>query len=141
MSSIDEQSAAARALFEHAQRGEYDAFGQLIGPDFVLHSGAEDHHGPEGLTEMVKGYKEVLADLRVTIEHQFGAGDYVATRFTVRGRHEGEFLGAAPTGREVTFGGITISRFDDGRLVEEWEEVDALSLLAQLGALPEPAVG
>ena len=139
MSTIEERAATARALFEHASRGELDAFPRLVAPEFVIHSGAEDHHGPDGLAEMVEGYRQVLAGLRVTIEHQFGDGDYVATRFTVHGRHEGEFLGAPPTGRDVSFGGITISRFEDGRLVEEWEEIDALTLLGRLGVLPAPA--
>jgi predicted ester cyclase len=138
MSTTDMQ-AAARALFDHANRGEYDAFDALLDPDYVIHSGSEDHHGSAGLADMVRGYREVLADMRVTVDDQFGSGDQVATRFTIRGRHEGELMGAAPTGREVTFTGICISRFRDGRIVEEWEQADVLALLQQVGAVPQPA--
>ena len=35
--------------------------------------------------------------------------------------------------------GITVSRCEDGRIVEEWELVDVAGLLQQIGALPEPA--
>ena len=33
---------------------------------------------------------------------------------------------------------ITISRFEDSRIAEEWEIADTAPLLAQIGALPEP---
>ena len=139
MAGAQEMEAAARSLFEHAQRGEYEAFDAVVDPDFVIHSGSDDYHGSAGLTQMVEGYRQVLSGLNVTIEDQFTSGDEVATRFTVRGRHEGEFMGVAPTGRDVVFGGITISRFRDGRIAEEWEYADVVALLAQIGALPEPA--
>ena len=141
MSSTEDLQATARALFEHGTRGEYEAFDRLLDPAFVIHSGAEDYRGAEGLAQMVDGYRQVLADLRVTIRDQFTAGDRVATRFTVSGRHQGELAGIEPTGREVSFEGICISRFSGDRIVEEWEVADGLALLQQIGAVPEPAAG
>ena len=88
---------------------------------------------------MVQRYRAALSGLNVTIDHQFSSGDYVATRTTIRGRHEGEMMGAPPTGRDVEFGGLTISRCSDGRIQEEWELVDVPALLTQIGVLPEPA--
>jgi predicted ester cyclase len=63
----------------------------------------------------------------------------VATRSTIRGRHDGELMGAAATGRDVEFTALTISRCRDGKIEEEWELVDAVGLLRQIGALPEMA--
>jgi len=88
---------------------------------------------------MVDEYRAALSDLRVEVEQQFSAGDRVATVSTLRGVHAGELMGTGPTGREVAFAMITISRFEDGRIAEEWEIADTASLLAQIGALPEPA--
>ena len=42
-----------------------------------------------------------------------------------------------PTGRQVELKGITIHRFEDGEIVEEWEAYDNLSLLQQLGLVDE----
>jgi predicted ester cyclase len=75
----------------------------------------------------------------VTIDAQFADGDYVTTRFTAHGTHDGELLGTPPTGRDVEISGITISRCSNGRIAEEWELVDALGVLQQVGALPAPA--
>jgi predicted ester cyclase len=33
--------------------------------------------------------------------------------------------------------GITIHRFEDGKIVEEWNQYDNLSILQQLGLAPE----
>jgi predicted ester cyclase len=33
--------------------------------------------------------------------------------------------------------GITIHRFEDSKIVEEWESYDNLSVLEQLGLVPE----
>ncbi len=84
-------------------------------------------------------YRNAFGGLRVTIEHQFSDGDYVATRFTARGTHDGEIMGVPPTGKDVTVACIGISRWHDGKVVEEWELSDTLGALAQIGALPEMA--
>ena len=60
-------------------------------------------------------------------------GDKVVTRWTWSGTHKGEYQGIAPTGKRVTVTGITISRIEGGKVVEEWEEFDRLGLMQQLG--------
>jgi steroid delta-isomerase-like uncharacterized protein len=137
MSASEQNKAAVRGLFENASQGRFDALDGLLTEDYVVHP--EEARGVEGLTAMVEGYRSALADLRVTIEHQFTEGDYVATRSTVSGRHEGELMGAPPSGRDVSFSCLTISRCRDGKIEEEWELADTVSLLRQVGALPEPA--
>jgi predicted ester cyclase len=137
MSESEQNKAAVRGCFEEASRGNFAALESILSPDYVLHP--EGVRGVEGLTAMVQGYRDAIAGLTVTIEQQFTEGEYVATRHTIRGRHEGELMGTAPTGRELEFTGLTISRCREGRIEEEWELVDTISLLGQVGALPEPA--
>jgi predicted ester cyclase len=137
MSSSDANKAAVRDCFEEASMGNFAALHTIVTPDYVVHP--EEAHGPDGLAQMVEGYRSALAELAVTIEHQFTEGDYVATRTTIRGRHDGELMGVPPTGRDVEFTGLTISRCRDGKLAEEWELIDTVGLLTQIGALPEMA--
>jgi predicted ester cyclase len=73
----------------------------------------------------------------VTIEDQIADGEFVATRYTAHGRHDAEFMGVRATGEDVTVTGICVSRFRDGKVVEEWDIWDALGVLRQVGALPE----
>jgi predicted ester cyclase len=71
-------------------------------------------------------YKTVLSDITITVEEQVVDGDRVASRFVVQGTSHG---------RRVRFNGITISRFEDGKIVEDWSVTDTLGMLRQLGML------
>jgi predicted ester cyclase len=137
MSASEANKTAVKDCFEQASQGNFDALASLVTPDYVVHP--EEVRGPGGLAEMVQGYRDAFTGLNVTIEQQFTEGDYVATRTTIRGRHDGELMGAPPTGRDVEFMGLTISRCSDGRIAEEWELIDAVGLMRQVGALPDLA--
>jgi predicted ester cyclase len=66
-------------------------------------------------------------------------GDKVAIQLAFEGTQSGDFFGIPPTGRCVTFSGIHILRIADGKIVEHQGTNDDLSLMRQLGAIPEPA--
>ena len=137
MSTSETNKTIVRETFENASAGNFDALTGLVSASYVLHP--EEVQGPDGLAELISGYRASLSGLTVTIEHQFTEGDYVATRGTVRGRHDGELMGAAATGRDVEFTVLTISRCRDGKIEEEWELIDTLSLLQQVDGLPAAA--
>ena len=61
----------------------------------------------------------------MAVEEQFRDGDRVTSRFVVSGNS---------LGKSVRFNGITISRFKDGLIVEDWSVTDTLGMLRQLGA-------
>jgi predicted ester cyclase len=134
----EQNMAVVRQCYVEATKGDAAALEQILEPGFVIHA-PEDYRGVSGLLAMVEPIKAGLPDLRVTIDAQFADGDYVTTRFTAHGTHDGELFGTPPTGRDVEISGITISRCVNGRIAEEWELVDALGVLQQVGALPAPA--
>jgi steroid delta-isomerase-like uncharacterized protein len=137
MSASEANKAAVRDCFENASRGNFDALHTIVSPDYVVHP--EEVRGADGLAQMVQGYRSALSDLNVTIEHQFTEGDYVATRSTIRGRHDGDLMGTPATGRDIAFTSLTISRCRGGKIEEEWELVDTIGLLRQVGAVPDMA--
>ncbi len=63
-------------------------------------------------------------------------GDKVATRWTVRGTHRGEMMGAAATGNRVTFAGTQTDYISGGKIAESWTNWDTLGMLRQIGAVP-----
>ena len=137
MSTSEDNKAVVRACFENASQGNFDALDEIVAPGYVLHP--EEVRGADGLKEMVQRYRDALSDLRVSIDQQFSEGDYVATRLTLRGTHDGDLMGTPATGNQVEFTGITISRCEGGRIVEEWELTDTVSLVGQIGALGQMA--
>jgi steroid delta-isomerase-like uncharacterized protein len=114
---------------------------ELVAKDYVGHDPTQPEpiHGRDGFRQFVDMYQSAFNDATVTIDDQIAEGDRVMTRWTGRGTHTGELMGIAPTGKEVTVSGITVSRLAGGKIAEEWELMDALGMLVQLGAVPQPA--
>jgi len=122
----------ARNALERVCSGGPDPASRYYSPGLVDHVNDLVFHGLEGARLSVDLYKRVLSDLRITVEDQVVAGDRVVSRFVVTGTNRG---------RRVRFGGITISRFEDGLIVEDWTVTDTLGLLRQLGPWRSILVG
>jgi len=94
--------------------------------------------GPEDVKRFMGEFRSAFPDFHSTIEEQIAEGDRVVTRWRMRGTHQGEFRGIAPTGKELDVTGIGIFRFSDGKVVESWDNFDQLGMMRQLGMVPEP---
>jgi len=115
-----------------------DALQEVYTHTIVMHEPDEDVRGIEGMKQFVSMIRSALPDLRITLEEDIAEGDKVVSRWRAQGTHQGELMGIAPTGNEVAITGITIHRIEDGKIVEEWENWDALGLMQQIGAVPSP---
>src|SRR5258705_212282 len=73
-------------------------------------------------------------DLRVTVEDVIAEGDRVAVRWAASGTHTGHGLGFGPSGRAVTFRGMTWVRVQGGKLVEGWQWSDIPEVVRSLAA-------
>jgi steroid delta-isomerase-like uncharacterized protein len=116
-----------------------DLAGEIYDAAYVYHPDPHRVKGPEGVKQIVGVYRAAFPDLHLTIEDLIAEGDKVVVRFTARGTHQGDLMGVAPTGKEVTVTGISIVRIAEGKIVEEWENFDALGMMQQIGAVPPPA--
>jgi serine phosphatase RsbU (regulator of sigma subunit) len=86
--------------------------------------------GPEDVKRFNGEFRSAFHNFRLIIDEQIAEGDKVVSRITVRGTHQREFRGMAPTGKEIELKGITIFRFSpEGKVVETWDSYDQLSLM------------
>jgi predicted ester cyclase len=94
----------------------------------------------EGIRGLFGAMWAAFPDMRVESEHLVVEDDVAAVHFRARGTHEGEFMGAAPTGNRIDVEVITLLRFGpEGKIVERWNRMDEVALLTQLGLMPAPA--
>lgn len=130
-----------KRLLEEPWKGNFDVIDESVSADYVGHDPAQPEpiRGPGGVRANVEKYLAGFPGGAITVDEQIAEGNRVATRWTGRGTHTGELEGIAPTGKDVTVSGLTISRLDGDKVVEEWTTWDALGMLVQLGAIPEPA--
>src|SRR5918994_2093379 len=88
--------------------------------------------GPEDVKRFHREFHSAFSDFHINIEDQIAEGDKVVSRYAIRGIHQGEFRGLAPTGKEIELKGVTIFRFSpEGKVVETWDSYDQLSLMRQ----------
>lgn len=115
-----------------------DILEEVYAADLVWHEPDQDVQGLEEARRFFGMYKIAFPDLHATVEDVIAEGDKVVTRWTVRGTHQGETEEfGPPTGRQVEIEGVTIHRIEGGKIVEEWERYDNLSVMQQLGFAPE----
>ena len=113
MSVEEENKALSRRVGEAINRGDLEAFDGLFAPDL-----AQEYK--RGLAEI----KRAFPDYHGADEFQIAEGDLVAGRLVFHGTHQGEFMGLAPTGERWTFEGLSVVRVKDGKIVEDWVEVN-----------------
>lgn len=129
-----------RVLLELWGAGKLEVADALYAPDYVDHVGRGPETsrvvGPQGIKQAVRLFRTAFPDLHYVVEEEMAEHDLVWTRFSATGTHLGPFLGAAPTGKTITYTGMDLNRIADGGIVESWVNYDALALLQQVGLVP-----
>ena len=136
----DEKKVVTRFVEEFKNRANHDIVDELFTADFVHH--LTDPRLPPGRDALKLLGQSIVAgfpDVQVPVEDLLVDGDKVIERTTARATHTGEFNGIPATGKQVTWTEIHIYRLVDGKIAEQWSEIDLLGLLVQLGAVPGPS--
>ena len=135
----EENEELVTMYWEEVWWGDQGKIAEIVAPDEVHHWGiGGDTTGIEAFNERWALFFEAFPDLKFTVDLVLAQDDLAATHWTATGTHRGEWLGIAPTEREVTWTGINIFRIECGQIVESWGEADHLGLLSQLGATEIP---
>jgi steroid delta-isomerase-like uncharacterized protein len=138
--SVENVSAVQRIFDEAWNQGDLAVIDELSAEGYIDHDPLQGDADSDGLKARIDTYRTAFPDLFFTIEEIFAAGDRVVARWSGVGTFEKEIMGLAPTGEKGSpVGGISISRFEDGRLAETWAQWDTLRLLQNLGAVPADA--
>lgn len=140
-SAVELNKAASRRWIEVFNARDDEAEAAIRGPSYIAYAPASLEPKPldsDSWTKFLAGFVEGFPDLRISVENAVGEGDLVAQRVQFEGTHTGEFQGLPPTQRKVSFSGLELNRFVDGKVVEHWFQLDALGLLQQLGLMVVP---
>jgi predicted ester cyclase len=142
LAALPDPRAVVGRWFGRVDRGGVPDVGQYVVDDYL------DHNPPPipGLSPGITGVRQAFpvaltgfGEFHHEIAASIAEGDKVASRVTGFGKHTGVFLGIPATGKQVRMTGISIHRVKDGKLAEHWSQIDAMSLLQQMGAIPPPA--
>jgi predicted ester cyclase len=136
--SIEENKALDRRSYEEFNKHNWAGVEEDLAPDYVVHFPGADMD-VAGMKQLTRGIWTAFPDAYVVVEDVIAEGDKVVSRCTMRGTHQGDFMGIAPTGKQISYTWIAIDRIKDGKFVEGWANSDDLGLMQQLGAIPQMA--
>ena len=130
-----------RRIFELVSANDIEATREYYDENCVLHDQNEATviRGVDQQLAFLSQYTTAFPGMKIEVVEQISEGDIVATRWIARGKHEGELAGIQPTGRDVTVSGIEFDRVRNGRIVETWQNWDALGMFQQIGQMPSEA--
>jgi len=134
----DKNKAIVRRIIDdvwNARRPEL--IDDLFRKDFILRTREGRLFGPDGYRHFYTLYIKAFPDLKLTIDDLISEGDRVVCLYTATGTHSGQIMDIAPTGKTITTKGVVITRFSEGKMSESWHFHDDLTLMQEIGALPE----
>lgn len=133
----DYKEMAERWYSEVMSEGKTEVIDELCAPDFV------DHDPLPGTTADLAGLKDFVAqiraafpDMQVTADDIVAEGDRLAVRSTLRGTHEGDFMGIPGSGKKVEVSNYDFVRFESDQAAEHWGVIDSAALMEQIGMAP-----
>jgi steroid delta-isomerase-like uncharacterized protein len=136
----DYKEMAQRWYAEVMNEGNEDVIEELCAPNFVDHDplpGTSPDR--DGLHDFVKQVRTAFPDLDARVDDVLVEGDEIAVRATIRGTHEGDFMGISATGKKVEVANYDFVRFENDQAAEHWGTIDSAALMEQLGAAPAAA--
>jgi steroid delta-isomerase-like uncharacterized protein len=108
------------------------AFDSLLAADVILVRDGEKARGRDAFNAVLSRVRRAFPDIQYRIDDVIVSGDRIALRWEARGTHQGEYLGVPPTGRAMSYTGITLYEMADGVVTRAWVSADLLSLLRRL---------
>ena len=141
----DPKHVVSRFVEELWNERQLDVADAIFAKDCVTHqlrSGVPVEavpRGPQAIKEHVTGWIASFPDLHFSIEQMLSEGDRVAMQMLMEGTHQGTWMGIPASGKKMQIRMFTVHRVVQGKIVEDWVQVESLGLFQQLGVVPDTA--
>jgi len=106
---------------------------ELQTTDVKYHSPSMQMNDLEEYKQVYNMYLSAFQETQITIDELIAEGDKVMSSVTLTGMHKGDLGGIPPTGKSIKATVFTVFRLVDGKIAEEWEVMDELGVMHQLG--------
>jgi steroid delta-isomerase-like uncharacterized protein len=136
-SEQERNKQTARSFFDLLDQGRLDKYADSHAKDFVAHGRDHDATLEEDMAA-AKEERKALPDMRMRVNQILAERDLVAVHWTASGTNTQAGMGFPATGKTIKIDGMTLFRFRDGKICEEWSAWDMLSVLRQAGLYSPP---
>lgn len=137
--TLTENKNVARQSFQAFEKNDYSLLEKITDTkNFKMHfPGFSNALSFDETVKLNKEYNAAFPDATVTIDNQIAEGEFVFSRLTYNATNKGAFQGIPASNKKTTVTAMTLQRIVEGKIVEEWDEMDALGMMQQIGAIPE----
>ena len=131
--SIDEVMSAYEALWN----GDFSKTDVLAESVVVQSPTIGEAHGRDAVEQVIREMHAAFPDFHIETDEMLAGDETVMLEWTITGTHEGEYMGAPPTGREIEVQGMAKLQISDGKVHEDRIYSNPQEMLAQLGLADE----
>jgi predicted ester cyclase len=139
---MTESRILAERLFAVIDGQRWEDYETVMHPDVEMSSPFATVHGAAEWVAFSRGFAVAMPDGRHTVTRAIADGDRFAFEGSWTGTHTGPMAGPGgevpPTGRTVTTPFCAVGTQRGGRVAQVSVYLDQLSMLAQLGLVPQP---
>ncbi len=125
---MEETRSLVYRIVDAYQSQTLDELDDLLTDDVVLLRAEKKAEGRAEFKAVLQRLRRAFPDIQYRIDDAIAEGDKLMLRWTCGGTHRGEYLGVAPSGRPVTYTGITLFELRGGRIARAWVSADLYSL-------------
>ena len=136
MNSMVRHSSITEIAEEYAHKiwndKDISTIDKLVHQNVVIHSLLGDFHGTKAMKDVVQAWLKGFPDLQVYNDIVISENDIVSIQWRANGTHQGEFKGRKPTGKPVSYSGVTVYRIKNNQIIEYWAYLDMQHVLSQI---------
>lgn len=125
--------AVNRLINEVINQGQFNVIQEVVDEQYSYQAGEILLSGKAPLEHLLRTYRTAFPDLQITVLEQLASGDQVATRGRLTGTQLGNFNELPASGKSIDVDVVIFSQINNGKIVKEFEIIDELSMLRQLG--------
>ena len=118
-----------RWIDEGHNRGNLKLLDDTFAPSYRAHLADGQTADFARLREVEEGFHRDFADIQITILDMLAEGDRVVTRSNIAATHRA-------SGKRMDVTAMSLARFANGKVIEDWMNMDELRMMTQLGLLP-----
>ena len=131
----EENKALARRVYEAINAGDMQTLRDSLADDVIEHEefpGLDAASSKEGIIQQFEMMRAAFPDFTLSLDDMIAEGDKVFIRATMRGTHQGDFMGIPATGKKIEVPVGDFVRIVNGKGVEHWGVTDTGAMMQQL---------
>ena len=136
-SEQEKNKNVARVFFVEVlgSHGDLERYADFHTADYVGHGASGNFNLAEDLAA-AREMRTAVPDMQNVVNHMVAEGDLVLVHWTLSGTNTQAGWGLPGTGKPIKLSGMTLFRFKAGKISEEWNEWNTLTMLRQAGVYP-----